>query len=372
MLALISINRYKTLMTTFYELLTHPQLLQTLEELEYFEPTEIQMKAIPVVKQGRDIFGIAQTGTGKTASFCLPLIEKASLTLILVPTRELCLQIHENILKFSKGTELKSVAIYGGVKQIYQAQEINTGVHFIVATPGRLIDLLNKELISLKEIEVLVLDEADRMLDMGFRDDLNLILKSLTNRRQTLFYSATASESVRELSNAILTNPEIIEISKEIKVPQNISQKVYECHAHEKLYLLKKIISEEVYGSVLIFTNTKKSADEVADYLNRNHIETRAIHSEKKQTEREKAIAKFARGELNVLVATDLVSRGIDLDVVAFVINFDMPIEPEIYVHRIGRTGRAARNGTAISLCLKNERKYLEAIEASLGKPLLG
>jgi len=363
-------------MTTFYELLTHSQLLQNLDELQYFEATEIQAKAIPVVKQGKDLFGIAQTGTGKTASFCLPLIEnllkqshlpESPYSLILVPTRELCLQVHDNILKFANGTGIKSVAIYGGVKQIYQAQEINAGVHFIVATPGRLLDLLRKELISLSEIEVLILDEADRMLDMGFRDDLNLILKNLTDRSQTLFYSATASEAVRELTGAILTHPEFIEVIKEVMIPDNISQIVYECHAQEKLHLLKKIISEDAYGAVLVFTNTKKTADEVAEYLNRNHMETRAIHSDKKQSDRDRSIALFTSGELNVLVATDLVGRGIDVDLVAFVINFDMPLEPEIYIHRIGRTGRAERRGTAISLCLKTEKKCLEAIETSLG-----
>lgn len=340
-------------MTTFYELLTHPQLLQNLDDLQYFEATEIQKKAIPIIRQGRDIFGIAQTGTGKTASFCLPLIEKVSFTLVLVPTRELCLQIHENILKLSRGTEVKSVAIYGGVKQIYQAQEINAGVHFIVATPGRLLDLVRKELVSLKDVEVLVLDEADRMLDMGFRDDLNLILENLMSRRQTLLYSATFPESVRDLGMTILTNPEIIEVVKEEKIPSRISQINYECHSHEKLNFLKKIIMEDLYGSVLIFTNTKKTADEVADYLKRNHIESRAIHSDKKQSERERSIAMFTKGELNILVATDLVARGIDVDTISFVINFDMPIAPEVYVHRAGRTGRAERKGTVINFCQK-------------------
>lgn len=361
---------------TFQELIRSSKLLQNLDELQYFEATEIQTKAIPVIAEGRDVFGIAQTGTGKTASFCLPLIERlltvdaTPSVLILVPTRELCLQIHENILKFAKDTGIKSSAIYGGVKQIYQAQDINAGVHFVVATPGRLLDLVRKELISLKNFEVLVLDEADRMLDMGFAPDFKVILENLENRNQTLFYSATVPEAVLALSDTILKNPIKIEVAKNSSVPEHISQKVYQCEGHEKLSLLKQIIMDDAYGSVLIFTNTKKGADEVADYLNKNHIESRAIHSDKKQTEREKAIAQFARGDLNVLVATDLVARGIDVESVAFVINFDMPLEAEVYVHRIGRTGRSEKSGTAISLSLKTEQKYLEAIEALIGKKI--
>lgn len=366
-------------MSTFHELLTSSKLLENLDELQYFEATEIQVKAIPVILQGQDLFGIAQTGTGKTASFCLPLIQNLlnqenlfsdPYTLILVPTRELCLQIHENIQKFAQGTGIKSTAIYGGVKHIFQANDINAGVHFVVATPGRLVDLIRKGLISLTGVEVLVLDEADRMLDMGFSDDLKTILKNLTNRKQTLFYSATVPEAIRELSQTLLKSPVTIEVTKNSSVSDNITQVVYECEAPQKLPLLKKVIMEEAYGSVLIFTNTKKGADDVADYLNKNHIECRAIHSDKKQTEREKAISLFTKGNLNVLVATDVVARGIDVETVAFVINFDMPIDPEAYVHRIGRTGRAEKIGTAISFCSKNEKKSLEAIEALIGSKI--
>lgn len=364
---------------SFYHLLKNSEVLKNLDELEYFEPTEIQVKGIPFVQEGDDLLAIAQTGTGKTASFVLPLVEGLlkesdlpvkSKVLILVPTRELCVQIHESILKFSQGTNLRSVAIYGGVKQIYQAQDINAGVHFIVATLGRLLDLVRKELIYLKDIEVLVLDEADQMLDMGFSEDLKAIQSELVNKRQTLLYSATMPREVKELAEVILKNPKYVEVAKNFKVPEHIKQIVYRCEVHEKLTLVKKIITEDAYGSVIIFTNTKKGADELAQYLNKNHIDCRAIHSDKKQTERERSIALFTAKELNVLVATDLVARGIDVEHVAYVINFDLPIDPETYIHRIGRTGRASRSGTSVSLCLKSEEKRLADIEELIGSKL--
>ena len=362
-------------MAYFHELISNPLILQNLEELNYFEATDIQKKAIPLVREGRDVFGVAQTGTGKTASFCLPLIENLlnkpvttiPTVLILTPTRELCMQTEVNIQTFAKGTALKSCAIYGGVKHVYQSQDINQGLNFIVATPGRLLDLLKKELISLTGIEVLVLDEADRMLEIGFIGDLNQILKFIPNRRQTLLYSATVPESIRDLSQTIQNNPIYIEVTKNSSVNSDISQYVYHCLSAEKLPLLKKVLSEDAFGSVLIFTNTKNGADDVAQYLTKNHIEARAIHSDKKQADRDKCIKQFTEGKLNILVATDLVARGIDVESVAMVINFDLPLEPETYVHRVGRTGRAGRSGLAYSFCVKNESKTLEAIEKLVG-----
>ena len=359
-------------MATFRELLTHQILLRNLEDLNYSEPTEIQEKSIQVVREGNDIFGIAQTGTGKTASFCLPLIEKllqqdtlrnVPTVLILAPTRELCLQTHEAILKYSSGTPIKSVAIYGGVKQIFQAQDINNGVNFIVATPGRLLDLVRKELIRLKSIEVLVLDEADRMLDMGFIDDLKLIINELPAKRQTLFYSATVPDVIREFSRELLESPQFIEVTEQATVANNISQLVYLCHENHKYQLLKKLLKEEASGSVLVFTNTKIGADKVVEYLMKNRIAARAIHGDKKQTEREKSIELFTKGDINLLVATDLVSRGIDVETLEYVINFDVPAEPEAYVHRIGRTGRAGKSGIAITFCGSEDKKRLDAIE---------
>lgn len=358
-------------MAYFHELIKNPLILQNLEALNYIEATDIQREGIPLILEGRDIFGVAQTGTGKTASFCLPLIEKllgqeatsVPSVLIMVPTRELCMQIEDNIQAFAKGSALKSTAIYGGVKHIYQAEDINQGLNFIVATPGRLLDLLKKELIKLEGIETLVLDEADRMLEIGLIEDVKQILKRMPNRRQTLLYSATVPESIRELSKTILNNPSYIEVTKNSSVSSDISQFVYHCDAHGKLPLLKKLISEEAFGSVLVFTNTKERADEVASYLSKNHIDTKAIHSDKKQTEREKTIKQFADGKFNVLVATDLASRGIDLETITMVINFDLPINPEAYVHRVGRTGRAGRSGLAYSFCLKTELKTLQEIE---------
>ena len=358
-------------MTYFHELLKNPLILQNLEALNYIEATDIQREGIPLIREGRDIFGVAQTGTGKTGSFCLPLIEKllssdvtlVPSVLILVPTRELCMQIEENIQAFAKGSALKTCAIYGGVKHIYQAQDINQGLNFIVATPGRLLDLLKKEMIKLEGIETLVLDEADRMLEIGLVEDLKQILKFIPHRRQTLLYSATVPESIRELSKTIQNNPSFIEVTKNSSVSSDISQFVYHCETNGKLPLLKKLIMEEAFGSVLIFTNTKDAADDVALYLTRNSIDTKVIHSDKKQTEREKIIKQFADGKINVLVATDLVARGIDVETVAMVINFDIPLEPEAYIHRVGRTGRAGRSGLAYSLCMKSELKYLEKIE---------
>ncbi|WP_408095539.1 DEAD/DEAH box helicase [Peredibacter sp. HCB2-198] len=365
-------------MAYFHELIKNTLILQNLEELQFFEATDIQREGIPLIREGRDIFGVAQTGTGKTASFCLPLIEnllnseitKVPSVLILVPTRELCMQIEENIQAFAKGSPLKSTAIYGGVKHIYQAEDINQGVNFIVATPGRLLDLLKKELIKLTGIEVLVLDEADRMLDIGLIEDLKQILKFIPNRRQTLLYSATVPESIRKLSKNFQKSPAFIEVTRNSSISSEISQYVYHCEANQKLPLLKQIIMDEAFGSVLIFTNSKNVADEVATYLTRNSIETRAIHSDKKQAEREKCIKQFADGKINILVATDLVARGIDVETVSMVINFDLPIEPEAYVHRVGRTGRAGRSGLAYSFCTKSELKYLEKIEKLIGGSL--
>lgn len=365
-------------MTHFHSLIKNPILLQNIEDLDYLEPTEIQNETIPLISEGKDIFGIAQTGTGKTASFCLPLIDNilnsqtalVPKVLILVPTRELCIQINDNILAFGKGSELKSCAIYGGVKQIYQAQDINEGVHFIVATPGRLLDLLKKELIKLETIETLILDEADRMLDQGFIGDFNLILEYLPKRRQTLLYSATVPEAIRELSQTIQNNPHYIEVTKNSSVNENISHFVLHCEANQKLPKLKELIMTEASGSVLIFTNTKNTADEVALYLNRNHIEAQAVHSDKKQAEREKWVKKFSEGKLNILVTTDLISRGIDVETVEMVINYDIPLDPESYVHRVGRTGRAGRSGRAYSLCLKSDLLNLKKIEELVGDNL--
>lgn len=362
-------------MTQFHTLIKNSILLQNLEEMDYVEPTDIQKQTIPLISEGKDIFGIAQTGTGKTASFCLPLIDnilnsKSALVpqvLILVPTRELCIQINDNVHAFGKGTELKSCAIYGGVKQIYQAQEINQGVHFIVATPGRLLDLLRKELVKLETIETLILDEADRMLDQGFIGDLNHILTYLPKRRQALLYSATVPDAIRELSKTIQHNPHYIEVTKNSSVNESISHFVLHCESHEKLSKLKELIMTEASGSVLIFTNTKTTADDVALYLNRNHIEAQSVHSDKKQTEREKWVKKFSEGKINILVTTDLVSRGIDVETVEMVINFDIPAEPESYVHRIGRTGRAGRSGKAYSLCAKSDLSNLKKIEELVG-----
>jgi ATP-dependent RNA helicase RhlE len=359
-------------MSSFTDFNLSPALLSSLAKLGYSVPTPIQEKAIPVVLSRKDVLGIAQTGTGKTAAFCLPAIElllqqsvrkTAPSVLILAPTRELCSQIHSAVEQYAAETSIKSCAVYGGVGQGGQVRAIREGTQIVVATPGRLLDLLEQKLLKLNDIETFVIDEADRMLDMGFIDDIKNIIGRLPSKKQTLLFSATMPEEIKALASRILKNAVTVEAAAPSTVALNIDQKIIFCKRDHKFQLLKKIIKEEVTGLVLVFTRTKNIADSVVEYLAQNRMASRAIHGDKNQDDRERSIAQFGEGSIKVLIATDLVSRGIDVDGVSHVINFNIPLDPESYVHRIGRTARAGKSGKAISFCEESEKDSVLAIE---------
>lgn len=362
----------KNKMSLFSDLNLNSSLLRNLEQLEYTKPTPIQEKAIPVIMDGNDVIGLARTGTGKTAAFTLPILhrllipvetKKSPRVLILAPTRELCSQIHSSIENYALGSPIKSCAVYGGVGQGAQIKAIRDGAQIVVATPGRLLDLLEQRLIPLSQIEVFVIDEADRMLDMGFIDDIKDIIGRLPPKRQTLLFSATMPPEIETLASRILKDPVKVEASVQSSVANNIDQKVIFCKRDHKYQLLKKIIKEEATGLILVFTRTKNTADSVVEYLAQNRMASRAIHGDKNQEDRERSIRHFGEGNIRILIATDLVSRGIDVEGVGHVINFDLPLDPEGYVHRIGRTARAGKSGNAISFCEDSDKNKLVAIE---------
>ncbi|WP_439482992.1 DEAD/DEAH box helicase [Cyclobacterium plantarum] len=360
---------------TFEDLKIIPPLLKALEEKNYKEPTAIQQKAIPVVLDQRDILGSAQTGTGKTAAFALPIIqllhnsgskEKGRVSiksLIVTPTRELAIQIDENIAFYAKHTKLKHAVIFGGVKQGSQVNELNRGVDILVATPGRLLDLINQGYIKLDQIKIFVLDEADRMLDMGFINDIKKLLKLLPTRRQSLFFSATMPDSIVELSSKILTDPVKIEVSPVSSAAETLQQNVYYTNKSTKKDLLLHILKDRKMDQVLLFSRTKHGADKITKNLKAENISAAAIHGNKAQNHRQKVLGQFKDGTIRVLVATDIAARGIDIDKLQYVINYDIPEDPETYVHRIGRSGRAGESGTAISLCEPEENGYVRDIE---------
>ena len=359
-------------MNNFSELSLRPELALNLTRLGYERPTPIQAQAIPAILEGHDVLGIAQTGTGKTAAFCLPILDRlirntdSKITpriLILSPTRELCSQILASVESYTEGTSVSSVAIYGGVGQGAQVKAIRDGAQVVVATPGRLLDLLQQRQLRLSGIDAFVIDEADRMLDMGFIDDIREIIQLLPDSRQTLLFSATMPDEIERLASRILRKPKLVEVAAQATVATNIEQRIIFCKRDHKFQLLKKIIKDEAKGLVLVFTRTKNTADSVVEYLAQNRIASRAIHANKNQDDREKSIAQFGEGSIRILIATDLVSRGIDVEDVGHVINFDLPLDPESYVHRIGRTARAGKSGTAISFCEENEAERLSAIE---------
>ncbi|WPU66686.1 DEAD/DEAH box helicase [Peredibacter starrii] len=359
-------------MSDFKNLGLSNELAQNLAELKYVSPTPIQSEAIPLILKGHDLLGIAQTGTGKSAAFLLPIIQQTNncevrkaepLVLILAPTRELCIQIDESIQAYAKNLSLKSCAIFGGVEQEGQVKRLQEGVQIVVATPGRLLDLVEQKLLRLAKVESFVLDEADRMLDMGFIDDINFILEKLTERKQTMLFSATMPAEIQKLASTILRDPKTVEVTPVSSVAKNIEQKVIFCKKTEKFQLLKKILKEEEIELVLVFAKTKNIVDNIVEYLAQNRRAARAIHGDKTQEERERAILHFKEKVVKILVATDIASRGIDIDGVSHVINFDIPIDPESYVHRIGRTARAGKAGIAISFCDEEEKPSLEKIQ---------
>ena len=336
----------------------------------YVQPTPIQLKAIPELLKGRDLIGIAQTGTGKTAAFVLPILQRMTekyprtvRTLILAPTRELAAQIGESFSSYGEFLKFKHTVIFGGVGQGPQVNALNKGVDIVIATPGRLLDLMNQGKISLNNIEFFVLDEADRMLDMGFINDIKKIIFKLPQKRQTLFFSATMSPQISELASKLLRDPVHVQVAAQATPVEMIRQGIYFVDSPNKEKLLLELLMQKHLTRILVFTRTKHRANKVAAYLEKNNITVDAIHGNKSQNARTQALADFKSGKIKVLVATDIAARGIDIDCISHVINFELPNEPESYVHRIGRTARAGTDGTAYSFCAAEERNYLRDIE---------
>ncbi|WKK66563.1 DEAD/DEAH box helicase [Lutimonas zeaxanthinifaciens] len=365
---------------TFKELGLIPQILRTLEEQGYKRPTPIQQQAIPTLLKERDLLGCAQTGTGKTAAFAIPILQHLSQphhepsgrrrikALIITPTRELATQIGESFTVYGKYTKLKNTVIFGGVKQRAQVDALRRGVDILVATPGRLLDLIGQKKISLRDIEYFVLDEADQMLDMGFIHDIKKIIALLPKQRQSLFFSATMQPKIVALSKQILGNPERVTIEPEQTTAEKVDQSLYYVSKGNKIKLLKHLLQEHEMDSVLVFSRTKHGANKIVKLLLRDGFECAAIHGNKSQKAREIALDNFKKGKISILVATDIAARGIDIDELSYVVNYDLPNVPESYVHRIGRTGRAGLSGMAISFCDALERPYLKDIEKLIEK----
>ena len=353
-------------------------LLSNLEKLGYTAPTPIQAEAIPVLLAGHDLLGIAQTGTGKTAAFCLPILQKITTdpgnkvvrALILAPTRELAVQIQLSFEKYGKDMGISSIAVFGGVSQHPQMKAIKEGVDIIVATPGRLLDLMNQGNLRLHKIEMFVLDEADRMLDMGFMEDIDKIIEALPKKKQSMFFSATMPQQVIGLSRKILYRPKKIEVSPNSSTVVQVNQRVILCKREEKFQVLRNILKSEERELVVVFTKTKNSADKVKEYLRFHRIPATVYHGDKSQDDREMALENFKKGNLKILIATDIAARGIDVQGVSHVINFELPLEAESYVHRIGRTARAGKEGFAITLCDNSELPILDRIEVLIQKRL--
>lgn len=366
---------------TFNELNISVPVLKALNDKGYATPTPIQEQAIPVASKGKDLLGIAQTGTGKTAAFAIPIIEQLKndseskgnrkiKALILTPTRELAIQIEESFADYGKYTQLRHTVIFGGVSQSRQVEQINRGTDILIATPGRLLDLIGQGIIKLDGIRHFVLDEADRMLDMGFIHDIRKILPLLPEKKQTMLFSATMPAEITTISKKLLHSPARIEITPVASVVETIEQNVCYVEKPEKMDTLVKILNEEDKERVLIFSRTKHGADKIARMLNRSNILCAAIHGNKSQNARQKALNDFKSGKTMVIVATDIAARGIDIQDLGVVINYDLPDVAETYVHRIGRTGRAGNSGVAFSFCTQEEHPMLRSIQKLTGKKL--
>lgn len=351
---------------TFNELHLIAPILRALETEGYTNPTPIQQQAIPIVLKQTDLLGCAQTGTGKTAAFAIPILQllhaahaerqhKHIKVLVLTPTRELAIQIGESFAAYGRNLHLKHTVVFGGVPQGAQVQALNRGVDILIATPGRLLDLMGQGYISLKDISIFVLDEADRMLDMGFIHDVKRVVAQLPQKRQTLFFSATMPPEIQKLANTILTKPEMVAVTPPATTAELVDQCVYFTDKKDKKQLLQMVLADPAIKNALVFTRTKHGADKVAKDLHRAGISAEAIHGNKSQNARQRALGNFKDGKIRVLVATDIAARGIDVDLLSHVINFEIPEVPETYVHRIGRTGRAGATGTAISFCDSEE-----------------
>lgn len=368
---------------TFENLNLIEPILKAVKLEGYTTPTPIQMQAIPIVLSKKDLLGIAQTGTGKTAAFSIPIIQMLHLdeksvnlknrkirALIITPTRELAIQVYDSVKAYSKYTNLRSAVLIGGVNQYSQVKELQRGVDILISTPGRLIDLINQEHADIFNVEYFVIDEADRMLDMGFIHDVKMIVSELPNQKQTLFFSATMPDEIVKLSSSILKNPEKVEIEPKIKTAEKVSQSLYYVDKGNKKSLLLDILKEVNTDRILIFTRTKHGANNLVQFLEKNGIQAQAIHSDKSQNARQTALNNFKSKVTKVLIATDIASRGIDIDDLNLVINFDIPNIAETYVHRIGRTGRAGASGHSISFCSAEEKDDLEEIEHLIGSSI--
>lgn len=360
---------------TFNDLEIIEPILRALKDEGYSQPTPIQEQSIPIILGGKDLLGCAQTGTGKTAAFSIPILQQLYnannndesnhkiRALIITPTRELAIQIKESFSNYGRYTGLTNSVIYGGVKQGKQVNRIKSGIDILVATPGRLLDLMNQGFISLRDVEYFVLDEADHMLDMGFIHDIRKIVAKLPSKRQSLFFSATMPPAIIDLSGKILGKPERITIKPKQATADSIDQAVYYVSKANKPNLLKHVLQSGAHSSVLVFSRTKHGANSIVKNLDKADITAEAIHGNKSQPARQRALENFKSGETKVLVATDIAARGIDVDKLSLVINYDLPNVPETYVHRIGRTGRAHASGIAISFCDGPERAFLNDIQ---------
>jgi ATP-dependent RNA helicase RhlE len=360
---------------TFNDLKLYNNIQQALEEEGYTNPTPIQEQAIPEILLGQDLVACAQTGTGKTGAFAIPILNlihrivgsakkaKHIRTLVVTPTRELAIQIDESFKTYGKYTNVKSLVIFGGVNQMSQVNELKNGIDVLIATPGRLLDLHKQGFIDLNHMHHLVLDEADQMLDMGFINDVKKIIKLTPSNRQTLLFSATMPIAIRELADTFLTRPKYISVTPISSTAENVSQKVYFVNKDDKRLLLKQLIIQESLSNALVFTRTKHGADNIVKVLKKASIKAEAIHGDKSQNARQRVLEQFKNKEIDILVATDIAARGIDIEQLPFVINFDIPNISETYVHRIGRTGRAGNSGLAISFCGKDEKPYWLDIE---------
>lgn len=366
---------------TFEEIGIIEPILKSLRELGYKNPTPIQEQSIPILLEGKDLLGCAQTGTGKTAAFAIPIIQHLSLNrkqerrrkvkaLVVTPTRELAIQIGDSFSEYGRYTGIRNTVIFGGVKQGSQTNALSKGVDIIVATPGRLLDLMNQGYISLKDIEYFVLDEADHMLDMGFIHDIRKLIAKIPVKRQSLFFSATMPPSIINLAGKILGTPEKVTIKPQQATAERVEQAVYYVSKKNKPKLLLHILEETAASSTLVFSRTKYGADKIVKVLRKSDIVAEAIHGNKSQNARQKALKNFKKGTTTVLVATDIAARGIDVDELSLVVNFDLPNVPETYVHRIGRTGRASASGIALSFCMMEERPYLRDIQKLIKQQL--
>lgn len=361
-------------MTNFEKLELPEQILKAIKKKGYESPTPIQAEAVPPLMKGGDLLGIAQTGTGKTAAFSWPIISRLThkktktkprclRALILTPTRELASQISDNIRTYSEGSNLFCGVIFGGVGKKGQITMMNKGCDILIATPGRLLDLMSEDHIRFDQLEVFVLDEADRMLDMGFIHDIKKVIAKLPPKRQTMLFSATMPKTITALANSLLTRPKRVEVTPENTTVEKIDQKLFMISRSNKMALLQQLLDDESIKSALVFSRTKHGADRLVRDLNKAGVKSEAIHGNKSQGARERALKSFKSGAIRVLVATDIAARGIDIDRVSHVINYNLPEEPESYVHRIGRTARAGREGVSLSFCAATEVKLLKSIE---------